>query len=61
MGTNFLWSDRVSPYVKIEQYSDDRMLRLSLRIEGMSILFINVYFPYAAHHNEELVLAYNGK
>jgi exonuclease III len=60
-GLTFLWSERVSPYVKIEQYNDDRMLGLSLRIEGMSILFINVYFPYAAHHNEELVLAYNGK
>lgn len=54
-GLTFLWSDRVSPFVKMEQYYVDRILGLYLKIEGISILFMNFYLCYAAHHNVELV------
>lgn len=42
----------VRPYVKILKYSDDWILGLSLQEDETSILFINVYLPYAALHND---------
>lgn len=46
----------------MEKCSDDWMLWLFFRVEGMWILFTNVYFlSYAAYHNEEFVKAYNKK
>lgn len=46
-----LWSVRVSSFVKIEQHYDDKILRLFLKVDGISMVFINVYLPYAAQHN----------
>ena len=37
----------------MKRYESDRILRLSVTMNGSSILFINVYFPVACHEKYE--------
>ena len=39
--------------IQVKRYESDRILGLSVTINGSSMLFINVYFPVACHEKCE--------
>ena len=52
-GITFIWQRDFSCNIQVERYESDRILELSVTMNGLSILFINVYFPLASHEKYE--------
>ena len=49
-GITFIWH---RDFIQVKRYDSDRILGLSVMMNGWSILFINVYFPVACHEKYE--------
>ena len=48
-----IWHRDFGCNIKVKRYESDRILGVSLTINGSSILFINVYFPVACYEKYE--------
>ena len=44
-GITFIWHRDFGCNIQVKRYESVRILRLSVKMNGSSILFINVYFP----------------
>ena len=44
-GITFIWHRNFGCNFQVKRYESDRILGLSITMNGSSILFINVYFP----------------
>ena len=52
-GITFIWHRDFGCNIQVKRYEPDRILGLSVTMNGSSILFINVYFPVAGHEKYE--------
>ena len=52
-GITFIWHRNFGCNIQVKRYESDRILGLSVTMNGLSILFINVYFPVACHEKYE--------
>ena len=52
-GITFIWHRDFGCNIPLKRYESDRILGLSVTINGLSILFINVYFPVTCHAKYE--------
>ena len=52
-GITFRWHRDFGCNIQMKRYEFDRILGLSVSINGSSILFINVYFPVTCHEKYE--------
>ena len=52
-GITFIWRRDFGCNIQVKRYASDRILGLSVTINGLSILFINVYFPVTCHAKYE--------
>ena len=52
-GITFIWHGDFGCNIQVKRYESDRILGLSVTMNGSSILFINVYFPVACHEKYE--------
>ena len=60
-GKPFIWHRDFGCDIQVKRYESDRILGLSVIINGSSMLFINEYFPVACHEsvrNVSCVLVY---
>ena len=48
-GITFIWHRGFGSNIQVNSYESDRILGLSVTMNGSSILFINVYFPVTCH------------
>ena len=56
-GITFIWHRDFGCNIQVKRCESDRILGLSVTINGLSMLFINVYFPVACHEmNEEYIM-----
>ena len=49
----FIWHRDFGCNIQVKRYESDRILGLSVTMNGSSILFIDVYFPVAGHEKYE--------
>ena len=52
-GITLIWHRVFGCNIQLKRYESDRILGLSVKMNGSSILFINVYFPVACHEKYE--------
>ena len=57
-GITFIWHGDFGCNIQVKRYESDRILGLSVTINGSSILFINVYFPVTCHEKYEEYIMY---
>ena len=60
-GLSFLWNTKVLTDVVVKDFKLKRILGLSVKINGRSILILNVYFPSGPENNLEEYLACMGE
>ena len=53
IGITFIWHVDFGCKIQVKMYESERILGLSVTMNGSSILFINVYFPVACHEKYE--------
>ena len=60
-GISILYHKNLTPFSQIIQYDDDRLLGISVRLNGAVYLFINVYLTYFCDDNYSDYVMYMGK
>ena len=60
-GVSILWRKSLGHFCKIVQYDDQRILGLSLQIEEVKYVILNVYLPFCSQENWPDYLLYLGK
>ena len=53
VGITFIWHTEFGHNIHVKRCVSDRILGLSVPINGLSMLFFNVYFPVACHEEYE--------
>ena len=48
-GITFIWHGDFGCNIQVKRYESDKILGLSVTINGLTILYINVYFPVTCH------------
>ena len=59
-GITFIWYRDFGCNIQVKRYESDRILGLSVTMNGSSILFINVYIPVACHEKYEEYIMCHG-
>ena len=52
-GITFIWHRYFGCNIQVKRYESDRILGLSVTINGSSMLFFNIYFPVICHEKYE--------
>ena len=60
-GLAFMWHEKLNSFVRVKEFNDDRLLGLTCTLNGMTVLFLNVYLPTDAHNNYDEFMFYLGK
>ena len=60
-GVSIMWNKSLSPYCNVILYEDNRLLGLSLTVNSLNYLFLNVYLPYFSNDNINDYDMYMGK
>ena len=59
-GMTFMWLRDFDNNVQVKRYESDRILGISVKKNGSSILFINVYYPVTCHVKyEEYIMCHD--
>ena len=59
-GITFIWHRNIACSIQVKRYESDRILGLSVTMNGSLILFINVYFPVTYNSKYEDYIIFLG-